>query len=111
MFLINGVNYGDFNFWINFCRNRSLTSNVKYFFILNIYDVYLSQQPFFILTPVSLALFAFGYTEAFFVAIALIIVATIVFTVTNIPDFRPLTGNPLKKDAMFLGIPLKGRWG
>ncbi|HKM02439.1 MAG TPA: DNA integrity scanning protein DisA nucleotide-binding domain protein [Bacilli bacterium] len=110
MFLINGVNYGDFNFWINFAAIAVLLLTLNIFYLKHLRRIFITAT-FFILTPVSLALFAFGYTEAFFVAIALIIVATIVFTVTNIPDFRPLTGNPLKKDAMFLGIPLKGRWG
>jgi len=110
MILLNGINYGDLHFWLNAAAIAVLLFALNIFFLNYLKRAFITLF-FFILTPITLTLYLIGYTEAFMAALALIVIASVLFTITNIPDFRPLTGNPLKKDATFLGFTLRGRRG
>lgn len=110
MFLLNGVNYGDLHFWINFGVIALIYTAINIFYLRYLKRVFITLF-LFVVTTLSLGLFALGYAEAFMASLMITIIGVILFTVTNIPEFRPIVGNPLKKDATFLGFPLKGKRG
>lgn len=110
VFLLNGVNYGDLHFWINFAIIGFILLAVNVFYLKYLKRIFITTF-LFVISIVTMTLFALGYTEAFLTALIILLAGLVLFTVTNIPDFRPLVGNPLKKDSTFLGFPLRGRRG
>lgn len=110
MVLASLSNFGDFNFWINFGVALVIIVATTIFFLSYLKRLF-STIFYFVVTPLLIVLLLFGYEIAFFAALALYVVGTTLFVVTNVPDFRPLVGNPLKKDSTFLGFPLRGHKG
>lgn len=110
MFLSQIANFGDFNFWINFGFATVFLVATTIFFLKYLKRIFITLF-YFIVTPITLALLLFSYNEAFFVGLFVHQLGSILFLVTNIPEFRPIVGNPLKKDSTFLGFPLKNKKG
>ncbi len=110
IFLLNGVNYNDPHFWIGFAIVAVLIILLAVFYLRYLKRIFITLFYFFFI-PLTLTIYVLGYQTAFYVSFAIMIIASILFSITNIPEFRPLVGNPLKKDATFLGFPLKRKRG
>lgn len=103
-------NFGDVNFWINFGVATVLLLGATIFFLTYLKRVFITIF-YLILTTFTIALLLLGYQEAFLVSLGVYVIGSILFLITNVPDFRPLVGNPLKKDVTFLGFPIRSRQG
>lgn len=110
MFSLISTNFSDLNYWINFGSAVVLLVLSTIFLLKYLKRIFITVF-YFIVTPITITLLFFGYRDGYLAGLTLYAVATFLFIVTNIPDFRPLVGNPLKKDATFLGFPLKSKKG
>lgn len=108
--LINIADYQDVNFWVNLGLIMVFLITVVVFLLRYFKRIFITIF-YFVSTPVTILLFALGLFPAFYTALGIFIMSTILFFLPNVPEFRPLVGNPLKKIPNIFGFPLRNGKG